>query len=316
MKNACMLMVALVVVVVSQEARAGDTAERQAIQAVSRGRVLNQSVVPALMRKRGPGNAERLADVLETLPSVVRLDGTAERRDNGGSISLASSSHWFVTVGSEGDHFDYRDEDLANAPVWDQAPGMPLDELIAQGRAVLEGPLAPLVALEPSEKLVAIHSSQEVRGVRDNRGALLAETVAVNVIEFARSVNDVPVLGNGSRVRLGFSPRGELVSLDADWPRYKVLPAQRLAVATPQTVAARETAIREHLGVPTTMSTSHFECGYLDNGRSTLLQPGCRVVVRDGDHGEARAFRVPAAEVPANDPTWSEIGVLLRGGVQ
>ena len=106
-----------------------------------------------------------------------------------------------------------------------------------------------------------------------------------------------------------------LVSVDADWSRYKVLPAQRFTVATPQTMAVREGAIRAQFGVPASMVTSRFECGYLDNGRSALLQPGCRVVVRNERQGEVMAFRIPAAEIPAADPTWSEIGLLLKGGV-
>lgn len=316
MRSAIELMVVLALTSISHATQARDTPERQAIQADSRARVLNQPVVPALARQRGPGNVARLAALLETLPSVARLEGTAERRDDAEGICLTSSDHWFVTVGSEGDHFDYRDDQLANASVWDQAPAMRLDELVAQGKTVLEGALAPLVVLEPNEKLVAIRSFQEVRGVRNNSGALLAETIAVNVIEFARTVNDIPVLGHGSYVRLGFSPLGQLVSVDADWSRYKVLPAQRFTVATPQTMAVREGAIRAQFGVPASMVTSRFECGYLDNGRSALLQPGCRVVVRNERQGEVMAFRIPAAEIPAADPTWSEIGRLLQGGVQ
>jgi len=154
-----------------------------------------------------------------------------------------------------------------------------------------------------------------VRESRDSGGALVARTVAVNVIEFARTVNDIPVLGTGCRVRLGFSPLGRLVSVYADWPRYKAAPAQRFTVATPQTVARREASIRERYGIPISRAIRRFECGYLDNGRSSLLQPGCRVVVgREGD-GEEMAFRIPAAEIPVNDPTWSEIGLLLKGGV-
>jgi len=43
-----MMMVALAVVVVSQEARAGDTAERQAIQALSRARGVDQRRITRL----------------------------------------------------------------------------------------------------------------------------------------------------------------------------------------------------------------------------------------------------------------------------
>jgi len=86
-------------------------------------------------------------------------------------------------------------------------------------------------------------------------------------------------------------------------------------VATPQTVARREAAILERHGVPVSRAIRRFECGYLDNGRSSLLQPGCRVVVRGEDDGEAMAFRIPAAEIPAEDRTWPEIGLLLQGGV-
>jgi len=315
MRNLCKLTVLVALTATGQVARAADTAERAAIQAVSRARVLNQPVVSALRRQRGPGNAERLAALLDALPSVVRLDGTAKRQDDGEEISLASSALWFVTVGSEGEHFDYRDEELANGSVWDQVPAMPLDEVIAQGKAVLGGPLASLVALGPAEGLVPIRSLQVVRESRDNTGALVARTVSVNVIEFARTVNDIPVLGTGCRVRLGFSPLGRLVSVEADWPRYKVVAAQRFTVATPQTVARRETAILERHGVPVSGAIRRFECGYLDNGQSSLLQPGCRVVVRGEDDGEAVAFRIPAAEIPAEDRTWPELGLLLQGGV-
>jgi hypothetical protein len=317
MRSVSALAALLGVFAIGHLAKAEDTAERQAIQATSHARVLAASVVPALERKAGPGNSSRLNAVLGVLPALARLDGKAEQRDSGEVISLASSAGWFLTISSNGDHFDYRDDELANASPWEQAPAMPLDELVAEGKKVVEGPLSALLALGPMEKLVPIHASREVRGIRDNSGTLLAETVAVNIIEFARTIGDIPVLGRGSRVRVGFSPRGELVSIDADWPRLESLKERRFAVASPEVVSARESALFSWMGIPGSAALTRFECGYLDNGGSALLQPGCRVNVRyeQGGATMARSFSVPAAEAPASDPSFAEIDQLSQGGV-
>lgn len=70
-------------------------------------------------------------------------------------------------------------------------------------------------------------------------------------------------------------------------------PPQWFTVAIPQTRAVREVAIRAQLGLPAPRVTSRFECGYLDDGWSALVRPGCRLVVRDQRHGEAKGCSVP-----------------------
>ncbi len=294
--------------------RAEDTEARKAIQSTSSGRGLGHAEVPVIRRLPGPGIERGLAVALERLAAVARLEGSAERRDARGRTSLRSEAGWFLAVGADGDELEYRDDRLANASVWEQAAPMPLDELVAGVDSLRNGPLSELFPLGPEESLVPIHVAREERGLRDAQGVLLAETVAVNILEYARVVRGVPVLGNGSRLRIGLSPRGEVVLIEAAWPRLEISARGLVAVSPIEEVRGRQAVLRKVLGVSAEAEQTRFECGYRDTGDDPILRPGCYAAFRSSREGSTIAtdFWIPAARVPTSASDWPELE-LLKG---
>jgi hypothetical protein len=315
-KNAVLILSLLALFSIASSSRAEDTSARRSIATASAARGVGADVLPALRRLPGPGAQPRLDALLAVLPEVARMDGSCERRDAEGRIALHSSTGWLLTVDADGDEFDYRDERLANAPVWDRAPPMALDELIGVATSLASGALAPLIALGREQALVPLSARREVRAVRDATGQLVAETVSVNELEYARTVRGVPGFGRGSRLRIGVSPNGELVSIEARWSALEADDSRPLAVVPLGQPVAREARLRANHGVPGDMPRRTFECGYLDSGDGMFVQLGCRSTFRIPHETTtyAKDFWIPAAKAPLSDAGWLEIAESAGGG--
>ncbi|MBN1612366.1 MAG: hypothetical protein JW940_37390 [Polyangiaceae bacterium] len=290
--------------------------QRDSVRASSEQAGLGRSALPLLKRRAGPGNESRLQAWQDGLDGFAHLSGKAQQRAGDDWISIASDTGWFLSVAARGDHFDYLNDALANASVWDEAPPTPLDALISQAADVAEGPVAGLLGYSPREKLVPFQVSREMLGLRGNDGKLLAETVAVNILEYIRLIDGVPVLGRGSRVRIGVSPQGELVSVDVTWSRLDVVKGSQREVVSVGALLERQAQLAAAHGIPATATRTKFECGYLDNGQSSVVQPGCQAAFKYENNGATVVSEVwvPAMRTPVSDATWPELARMRQGG--
>jgi hypothetical protein len=153
-----------------------------------------------------------------------------------------------------------------------------------------------------------------------------------------RTLNGVPVVGNGSTVILTFSNDGSLESFHYDWPAYQAAGESQTVVDAGGILSRVQKVVSARTGVPAPTSgvvlpsrdraaapvelnpnaqLQTLDCGYVDAGswarQTQSIQPGCTYLAVSQDPGGARAGyagAVPAGAQFTLDPAWHETQIL------
>jgi hypothetical protein len=209
-------------------------------------------------------------------------------------------------------------------------------EMEQNARAFIASHLASQIVLGKGEQLIALRADYRSEGGQDLTTGQVTNAVVANRMVFGRTINGVPVVGNGSKVFVTFTNDGSLESFRYDWPSYQAGAAQ--AVVGPGEVLSR---VQKVMGVrngdtptsvaavpragttvfPLTLATNtqlqSLECGYYDSGssgrKSNSVQPGCTYLTVSRDMNGMRsgfAGAVPAGTLFEPDTAWMETQIL------
>ena len=243
--------------------------------------------------------------------------GRAAAWRGSGEDAVVRGDGWFVHVGGEGDSIQYREESLIDKarPISpEERPG--LAQIEAQARRIVDAELSPYLALGKGEGLTAWYAGYQgaARGGPD--GKTIKDVRALHVV-FARTLDGLPVIGSGSKLRVLMTTDGALAGFDLDWPRLRRSKATQRVLAKGAIGRRREVAAagRTSLASSATVESASLECGYHDVGvpaRSQApLQPACaasRHLVFPGPvpkhAGYVEIFPVGVAH--RADPAWPE----------
>jgi hypothetical protein len=257
-----------------------------------------------------------------------------------GTTLRITGAEWSLEVAGDGTAAEYRDlavEAQAHSLGKPLSAEMPAAELEQRGRAFIAANLASQIVLGVDEELVALRADYRTEGGQDAATGQISQAVVAHRIVFGRTLNGVPIVGNGSKVILTFTNDGSLESFRYDWPAYQVTATQTVVEAgevlsrVQKVVSARNGVAAPRYGVivpsgaraaapveltPNTQLQT-LDCGYYDAGsrarQTQSVQPGCTYLAVSQDANGTRAGyagAVPAGAQFAMDSAWPETRIL------
>jgi hypothetical protein len=265
--------------VVSVAAHAEDSKQRAAFARESSGKALNGRSVEVLRRVPGPGNrpvAERMLAMLEAAGHTSSA-GAGPLVDSGGRV-LVHAGGWALEAQGEGTRVRFQKMDHQGRRVSAQErPTM--EQLQGPGEAFISNQLSGVVTLGKGETLVPFKTRYLKQGSASPDGETV-ETVTAATIVFARAIDGVPVLGDGSKAAVTFDMDGQVIGFDVDWAKLQRSGTVQATVDSVE-VGRRHKQLRVLGGRGDRTSTiRRMECGYYDAGymasrAGTLVQPAC-----------------------------------------
>jgi hypothetical protein len=316
-------------------ARAEELPQTKAQQQFSVRQGFRDSALPVLHRSTGSNQNKVSAALIEKLGL-----GSATSSKQGNNLQLAGKQ-WTMEITADGTGADFHDqaaEGRAHSQGKPLSAKMSSEELEQRGRAFIASKLASQIVLGPNEQLVAEHTNYRIEGGQDLKTEEISQAVVDNRIVFARTLNGVPVVGNGSKITLIFLNDGSLASFRYDWPKYRTSTTQNLVDAGQiltrvQTVLGSRsdvTPATQSVPVPSAEGDAYplqmtpntklvaLECGYYDNGSfaghtTQSVQPGCAYRAISQDTAGMRsgyAGAVPTGAQFEQDSAWLETRLL------
>ena len=264
---------------------------------------------------------------------------TLDRHTQGTNLEI-KGEHRFLSVAGDGTAADFRNlavEEKAHSLAQPLENKMTQESLEQAGRAFIASRLADVIVLGPGEQLVPVLTDYRVEGLQELSTGAVTRWVAANRVMFGRTINGVPVVGNGSTVVVTFANDGSVESFHYDWPKYEAGAAQNLVNATSllervQKVVTTRTGVAptftvhvpsvgeaaSGVNLNTDTKLESLQCGYYDAGSAAgeaQVQPGCvyRAVVTDATGmRQGYAGAVPGGLVFASDAKWMETKILKQ----
>lgn len=316
-------------------AQAEDFAQMTAIKQKSVTQGFGQSALPVLQRTAASTPEQVSSSLLDKLCA-----GCAVTKATQGSNLQITGENVVLSVSADATSADFR-----NPAVQAKAHSLakPLEGKMSQaqleqaGRAFVAANLSGVIALGPGEQLVALSTDYRIEGLQNLSTGAVTRSVVANRVLFGRTLNGVPVVGNGSTVVVTFANDLSVESFHYDWPVYKTtaLSGQNLVSAASvltrvqQVLGARTgAAVTSTVRVPTLVEATSpvalnlgttlqsLQCGYYDAGAAAghaQVQPGCvyhAVFLDTTGMRQGYAGAVPGGLQFQADAKWPETQLL------
>ena len=269
-------------------------------------------------RQSGRGRDARVQAVLTRFESPVGAVKTAaiDSVQTGDDHVLVNGDGWLLDVRGEGDWIRYWNLKYTEGP--DNTP-LPLSEkpslarLESIGRKFIASALGDVVHLASNEGLQPWYTSHQI-SVEEDIGGKRVQRIYASKIVFTRTIDDVPVLGPGSKVVVHIAADGTPTGFDVDWSRFTALSTTQKALPLNE-IRERAERLATEKAPAASRAEERFECGYYDTGarranRAAPLQVAClssyRVAEASGDGAHGLVDAVPASAAVQLDAQWIE----------
>jgi hypothetical protein len=329
-------LTAVITLLMSTSAFAADFPNRIESQRRSEAVGLEKKELPLLERVPSPGAAavtEKLLSKLKGSDSTITTRGKFETKKLNHGMSVASQE-WTLDVFDDGSHVRYRNNAYLAKQQANPVKGrLGNDRLEQLGRDFVKRNLSEQITLGPGEELVPFYTEHAIGGGGPTKPGAAApeETVFASTIVFTRAINNVNVIGGGSKVAVTFGNDGSPLAFDYDWPQYratnkvqKILPVAEIKERGKK-LSSRGTASAD-------VKMQSFDCGYFDAGvrkrdPNAPVQPACAVKYverkvidkeahqRDPNSGHLMSATVefiPAGETVERDMKWPQAMRMLN----
>jgi hypothetical protein len=299
---------------------AEDSAYRQDNEAASRAAALGARTLAVYERLPGRGRDTVLQDVLGRFAASSSAIATAEplRVSTENDRIVAKGEDWYLEVRGEGDSIMYRNKRYMLSPentprALEDRPSH--EELTKAGLAFVNSELTELVPLASDEGLAAWSSAHLVSYGASVGGGQSKQIYASKVV-FRRTLDGVPVLGQGSRVLVELAADGTPIGFDIDWSQFQATKRSQPTIGLDALSERWGTWLGRTGADAASRVIRKLECGYYDTGassrrRSVTLQPACvysRVSGAEATAGHVEA--IPLGEAIEPDDAWTESLVL------
>jgi hypothetical protein len=320
-------------------ANAEDFAQASAMKQASMTQGFGRATLPVLQRAAASNPAQVSAALLGKLCANCAVSKATQ-----GTNLQITGANLVLSISGDGTAADFRDVSVqakAHSLAKPLDGRMPLIALEKAGRTFVASKLASVIALGPGEQLVALSTDYRVEGLQNLSTGAVTQSVVANRVVFGRTLNGVPVVGNGSTVIVTFANDGSVESFHYDWPKYEtaagltgqnLVNASDLLARVQQVVGARTgAAVTSTVRVPTVTEAAtgavelnlgtklqSLQCGYYDAGAAeghAQVQPGCvyhAVFADTTGMRQGYAGAVPGGLQFQPDAKWPETQVLKQ----
>jgi hypothetical protein len=217
------------VMISGSAARAADLPRTKAHQQLSATKGFSDTELAVLQRTGGMDQDTVSSSVIGKLRPSSAYQSTKV-----GAKLRITGTQWSLEVEGDGSAAEYQDlavEAQAHSLGKPLSAEMPAAELEQRGRVFIASNLASEIVLGADEELVALRTDYRTEGGQDAATGEISQAVVANRIVFGRTLQGVPIVGNGSKVILTFTNDGSLESFRYDWPAYQVTATQNVVDA-------------------------------------------------------------------------------------
>jgi len=313
---------------------AEDFPHRKNLDSISRQQALGDSEINLLESQQGPGKAQVSQAILEKLgtSNVAITTKNIEKIDENAKRIRTDGDGWTLHVYADGTNVKYWNHKYLEStknPKVAINERLSNDELEALGREFIDSKLTEYIKLGPNEKLVPFATKHQIRSGQSTAGGPINRQVISSAVVFSRTVNDIDIIGPGSKVAIIFANDGTPVAFEFDWTAYTQSTKSQKLLNLNQ-VQERASATATMKRDVDHVELQRFECGYYDMGVrhrdvSAPIQPACssHYVVRknvsdaeagSGDLMMAIADATPIGESVELDKGWPQTLQLNNEG--
>jgi hypothetical protein len=287
--------------------------ERKAAQTQATTAGFPKASVRIYKRKPGPGREVALEHLRNAVSAARSMKGAAMAlsAEDGSyaddDMTVVRGPGWFMNAQGDGSHVSFINTAAVEGAAAKRVPASQSPRIAAiepAARKFVADALGSFVKLAPNEKLVAWRTQHATESSMSNNGRTMTEPqVAVTALELRRKVDDIVVLGPGSRVVVMVAPDGAVVGFDVDWSELQDQGVQRSTVAQPA-LRSRQNQVRAahpEMSAQAAVKERGTQCGYYDNGARTdaPLVPAC-VSAYSIEDKQARIKAAYADVIPAD----------------
>jgi hypothetical protein len=308
-----------------------DFSHKKQLNAVSKSTGFNVSEVELLSYGKGNGRWTTLENVLSACGESLVVSREKEDIEIENEYTTIAGDGWHLTVWGDGSkvemmnhgYFETKKLEIKNEKSKYADSKISMERLEAIGRKFIESHLAEFVPLGKSEAYVPFHSVYELDGETDSLGNVKEEIVA-SIIVFSRTIDDVDVVGGGSKISIMFANDETPVGFRLDWPKYERTALHQNVLGS-TLVKERLSGLSKIKSYMKNASLSRMECGYYDPGEGlrdsdAYIQSACYTFYQ-GDllKGETQqdvaiAEVIPMGETVEMDSEWPETGRFFENG--
>jgi len=291
---------------------------------------LGRDQVPLLERTPGMGRksmAKILIKRFKDARGAVATLGTAKKQKKGNRLSYVGDG-WFLDVNGDGTNVRYRNyKYLDSKPELARPVSARLsnDQLEKLGREFIKGNLSEYILLGTNEELVPFFTEHAIGGGGPAReGAPMdEEKVYASLIVFTRTIDNINVIGAGSKVAIMFNNEGAPVGFDYDWPRYDFTGKFQKVLSVEAIKERAKRFATKDIHSPD-VKLKRLECGFYDAGMlkrdpKAVVQAGCAIHYTERKIIDQNAYRqdpnsghvmtayvdfIPAGETVEQDGKW------------
>lgn len=316
---------------VGAAAQGADFAPRTELARRSGEDGVGRAELPLLKRLAAPGRERALSLLTSRLPAnaddAISFAGESKTESDRNTVTLSGDGWWLETEG-DGSRVRYRNEAYLDAGLKNAVPVAKRpqqDDLEKVARKFVAERLRGFVTLGRGEALVPLFTEYQIGGGGDAKEGARRdpEYVVAATVVFGRTINDVHVLGPGSKVAVLFSVDGRIAGFDYDWPAYEVTTKLQKVTPLPY-VKERVSRLAAFDFDKRRGEVQRVECGYFDLGirrrdPDAPVQTACAIhtatrdiidadaYAKDKNSGHvvtARIHMVPAGETVLPDRKW------------
>ena len=317
---------------------AADFPQRMEAEKRSAKEGLGQKEISLLQRLPGPGKetvSQKLIGKFRISKTAITTKGTSKREVKTNRLSVVGPD-WFLDVSTDGSNVRYRNygylekkKELAR-PVSQRLSNERLETL---GRTFIKETLSEYVKLGKDEEIVPFFTEHAIGGGAEAKQGVSKpeEKVYASTIVFTRRINNVNIIGPGSKIAVMFDNEETPVGFDYDWPQYKmtgklqkVLPVKDIKDRANKLGAVRQDSPN--------VKVTRFDCGLYDAGArrhdsKSVIQSAClvsyyetRIVNKEAHERDpktghimsAHVEYIPSGEVIEKDVKWPQAMKMLN----
>lgn len=258
----------------------------------------------------------------------VLSDSKVDRTEKGYLKTTYIGGNWHVSIYGDGEKIKFRKGRMSAAAKEgdeERAIRMLIDdrktneELEVLGRRVIERVISKVVSFSKSDVIVPSHTLHLVEGSKSKNGSSTKELVSGSTIVFSRRINDINVVGSGSKIAVMFDNSGNLEGFDVQWSSFEPLSSKIDNVSGDMQRERINALLSKHKGE---VKIDSVECGYVDFGFmrrikvSDRMQTGCQVTFLTGEQQmKPNLMFVPSANDPVvTNDFWPELNEIAEKG--
>lgn len=247
---------------------------------------IGRQSIELLKRMEGPGKDKMIQQIIERFESNkvgITTQGEWELKQEKTKSTSVVGKGWRLRVWGDGTRFSYTNQTVMETA---QKHAIPIDQRFSNetleriGRQFIDTALKGWVTLSNDEELIPLYTEFEISGGISSDGTPDQETVLASAIHFGRSIDEINVVGSGSRISIYVDNQGQPFDFDIDWPLYEKT-GKSQEVLSIESILDRLDNFDKMRQEADEIDIVRLECGYFDSGvwsnsSDNYIQAGCR----------------------------------------